>query len=109
MTAADVVDQRADGGGGRGRIERAGVHGRTVTLKLRYDDFQIHTRARSAPHEIKTRAAFAALSTALLDEILPLPRPVRLMGLTLSSLEGEPPAEADETDPGAAVQGALPF
>ena len=87
-----------------GRIERAGVHGRTVTLKLRYDDFSIHTRARSAPREIKTRTAFAALSTALLDEILPLPRPVRLMGLTLSALEGD---KAEPVSAGEAAQLAL--
>jgi len=74
-----------------GRIERAGVHGRTVTLKLRYDDFTIHTRARSCAGEMAGRGEFAAMASALLDEILPLPRPVRLMGLTLSALEGEKP------------------
>ena len=30
-----------------------------------------------------------ALGHGLLDELLPLPQPVRLMGLTLSALEGE--------------------
>jgi len=69
------------------RIEKAKTRGRTVTLKLRYADFTTLTRARSVPHWIADKAEFAALGHALLDELLPLPQPVRLMGLTLSSLE----------------------
>jgi DNA polymerase-4 len=36
---------------------------------------------------VADRAEFARTGHALLDEVLPLPQPVRLMGLTLSSLE----------------------
>ena len=39
-------------------------------------------------------AAFGRLGLELLDALLPLPQPVRLMGLGLSSLEGEE-GEAD--------------
>jgi len=44
---------------------------------------------------------FAALGHALLDEVLPLPQPVRLMGLTLSALEnfGEGEKESDDQAP----------
>ncbi|MCJ2183104.1 DNA polymerase IV [Novosphingobium sp. 1949] len=69
------------------RIERAGVQGRTVTLKLRYADFTTLTRARSVHHAISQKSAFAAIGHALLEEMLPLPQPVRLMGLTLSHLD----------------------
>ena len=34
------------------------------------------------------KAEFARLSRELLEEALPLPMPIRLMGLTLSNLEG---------------------
>ena len=71
------------------RIEKAGARGRTVTLKLRYSDFRLVTRARSVPHFVADRAEFAALGRGLLEELLPLPQPIRLMGLTLSALEGE--------------------
>ena len=71
------------------RIERAEAHGRTVTLKLRYADFSLVTRARSLPHPVTGKQEFAQTGLALLEEMLPLPQPVRLMGLTLSSLEGE--------------------
>jgi DNA polymerase-4 len=80
------------------RIERYEARGRTVTLKLKHTDFTIHTRARSLPRPVADKREFAALGRALLDEALPLPQPVRLMGLTLSAMEGgtEPPAEAPD-------------
>ena len=70
------------------RIERAEARGRTVTLKLKYNDFTINTRARSVAQMVDEKARFAAIARELLEEQLPLPRPIRLMGLTLSSLEG---------------------
>ena len=71
------------------RIEAAGTRGRTVTLKLRYADFTTLTRARSTGQWIADQREFATLGRALLDELMPLPQPVRLMGLTLSALETE--------------------
>lgn len=70
------------------RIDRAEAKGRTVTLKLKHADFTSHTRARSLAHAVADKREFAALGHALLAEVLPLPQPVRLMGLTLSALEG---------------------
>ncbi|WP_298284776.1 DNA polymerase IV [Novosphingobium sp.] len=83
------------------RIERSGAKGRTVTLKMKFNDFTPCTRAKSLPRVIADKAEFATLSRDLLDAQLPLPKPIRLMGLTLSALEGE---EAD----GAAQDAALP-
>jgi DNA polymerase-4 len=70
------------------RIDEHGACGRTVTLKLRFSDFQIMTRAKSLAQPIAGRDEFARVSREILDEVLPLPMPVRLMGLTLSNLEG---------------------
>jgi len=69
------------------RIEKASAKGRTVSLKLRTADFVTLTRARSLQQPVASRAEFAGLGHAMLDELLPLPQPVRLMGLTLSALE----------------------
>jgi len=68
-------------------IERAEARGRTVTLKLKYTDFQIFSRAKTVDVAIAEKAQFAVLARALLEEVLPLPMPIRLMGLTLSKLE----------------------
>jgi DNA polymerase-4 len=81
------------------RIAEHDTKGRTVTLKLKFTDFQIMTRAKSLPRPIEGKAEFARLSREILDEALPLPMPVRLMGLTLSHLEGE---EGEERPPDTA-------
>ncbi len=70
------------------RIERNGARGRTVTLKLKYNDFQIATRARSLPRNVIDKADFTRIGHSLLEEAIPLPLPIRLMGLTLSNLQG---------------------
>ena len=70
------------------RIEASGARGRTVTLKLKFTDFQIMTRATSLPDYVSGREEFARLARALLEAELPLRGPIRLMGLTLSGLEG---------------------
>jgi DNA polymerase-4 len=81
------------------RIMAAAASGRTVTLKLRLADFTTLTRARSRPSMVANREEFAALGRAMLDELLPLPQPVRLMGLTLSALEPRDTAQAEDSAP----------
>jgi DNA polymerase-4 len=81
------------------RIAEHDTKGRTVTLKLKFTDFQLMTRAKSLPHAIDGKTEFSRLSREILDEALPLPMPVRLMGLTLSILEGE---EEDQRPPDTA-------
>jgi len=81
-------------------IERAQARGRTVTLKLKYVDFQTITRARSAAAPIADKQTFSRMSRELLDALLPLPQPIRLMGLTLSALDDDPgEAEISPGDP----------
>jgi DNA polymerase-4 len=84
------------------RIVKAEAQGRTITLKLKHADFSNLTRARSLVRPVATREEFAAIGHALLDEVLPLAQPVRLMGLTLSQLEGE--EEASPPPVGGAAQ-----
>ena len=80
------------------RIARSEAQGRTVTLKLRTADFVTITRASSLPHAVADRAEFGRVGHGLLDELLPLPQPVRLMGLTLSALAGEKEEEPHPRD-----------
>ncbi len=80
------------------RIEAAGARGRTVTLKLKFTDFQIMTRATSLPHFVGGKAEFGTIARALLEAELPLRGPIRLMGLTLSGLEGAEEQKAPRDD-----------
>jgi DNA polymerase-4 len=68
------------------RVERAGVRGRTATLKVRYAGFRTITRARSQAVPFADRAAFEAAGRELLRTLFPLEAPIRLIGLTLSGL-----------------------
>jgi DNA polymerase-4 len=76
------------------RVDRAEASGRTVTLKVKYGDFQIVTRANSLPRMIADKAEFLAVGTALLKALLPAEKGIRLLGLTLSGL-----AEGSAADP----------
>ncbi len=67
------------------RIERSGAAGKTVTLKLKYHDFEQHTRSFSFSHYVNDRPTIMAKIKELLGAPLP-DRPVRLLGITLSNL-----------------------
>ncbi|MFD2933143.1 DNA polymerase IV [Spirosoma flavum] len=67
--------------------ERTGVLGRTVTLKVKYSDFQQITRSRTVLSSISGLSLFTQVSLDLLASLLPLPKGVRLLGVSLSSLQ----------------------
>jgi DNA polymerase-4 len=69
--------------------QSTGSRGRTVTLKVKFADFEIITRSRSGASAIATREDLARLSIGLLADNTPLPKAVRLLGVSLSSLQGE--------------------
>jgi DNA polymerase-4 len=69
--------------------EKGDIQGRTVTLKVKYQDFQILTRCRSLPRPVSGRAEFLEIGVALLRTLLPAPKGIRLLGLTLSNLGEE--------------------
>ena len=66
--------------------ENRRISGRTVTFKLRYEDFKTITRSRSLSQPISNADAMADVIGQLLDSILPLRAGVRLLGATLSGL-----------------------
>jgi DNA polymerase IV len=68
--------------------ERTRSFGRTVTVKLRHADFRTLTRSRTAATPLANRAALAATALALVRGLLPMARPVRLLGVTVSGFEG---------------------
>ena len=76
------------------RIEEKGIAGRTVTLKVKYQDFRIVTRARSLDRAVSGREEFLDIGAALLRTLLPPAKGIRLLGLTLSNLSEAGAAEA---------------
>jgi DNA polymerase-4 len=73
--------------------EDKGSRGRTVTLKVKFNDFETITRSRPVPFAVSSRSHLERVSIALLQNEMPLPRPVRLLGVSLSSLQDD---EQDE-------------
>ena len=66
--------------------ETAGNCGRTVTLKVKYADFQLITRRRSLTSPVAGRDELERVSLDLLSAQMPVPKGVRLLGVTLSTL-----------------------
>jgi DNA polymerase IV len=70
--------------------DSVGVRGRTVTLKVKFADFHIITRSQSRSTPISDRATLASISAELLAAQFPMPKAVRLLGVSLSSLCANP-------------------
>jgi DNA polymerase IV len=67
--------------------EASSVRGRTVTLKIKYADFELITRSRTAPAPVGNRLDLEQISLDLLTRVFPIPKGVRLLGVSLSTLE----------------------
>lgn len=65
--------------------EAAGVRGRTITLKVKFQDFELITRSRSVPESVDTRSDLECISNDLLAKLFPIRKGVRLLGVSLSS------------------------
>lgn len=60
--------------------------GYTLTLKIKYDNYDLITRSRTVETPIQSVADILPLATSLLSAHLTPNRPVRLLGITLSNL-----------------------
>jgi len=71
------------------RVESTGTSGRTLTLKVKYADYQQVTRSRTVAESIHDRAEMMRLALALLESTEAAAKRVRLLGLGLSNLDCE--------------------
>ena len=67
------------------RLQKTGLHGRRVTLKIKYHDFAISTRSRTIGFNVSSAEDLGTVAKALLGEEVP-DRPIRLLGIGLSKL-----------------------
>jgi DNA polymerase IV len=75
--------------------EGSGLRGRTVTLKVKFANFQQITRSRTGQVQIGTKNELEQLGNALLEALFPVEKGVRLLGVSLSSLAGESESERE--------------
>jgi DNA polymerase-4 len=64
--------------------ERANARGRTVTVKIKWSDFQISTRSRSPGEAIESREKLHEIALGLIRSVFPPRKGVRLVGVALS-------------------------
>jgi len=67
-------------------VDGHGIKGRTVTLKVKYSDFQTITRSRSCGEPVPDKASLAYQVRNLLQGIFPLSKSIRLLGVSLQGL-----------------------
>ena len=65
--------------------ESSKAFGRTITVKVKYQDFQLITRSRTHPAVLTSQAALHQASLALIRSVFPPVKPVRLVGVTVSN------------------------
>lgn len=71
------------------RLRKNGFAGRTITLKIKFADFRLITRARTLPMRTNSSQTIYEAGSALL-EAESLPQPVRLIGLGVSGFDFRP-------------------
>jgi DNA polymerase-4 len=64
--------------------EDKATRGRTVTLKVKFADFEQITRSRTVAGAVGSRAELEATSAELLRALFPMDRAVRLLGISIS-------------------------
>ncbi|GAB3906999.1 DNA polymerase IV [Larkinella knui] len=67
--------------------ERIRVVGRTVTLKVKFADFEQITRSRTTLGPLSQKAFLDRIGIELLSSLFPLSKGVRLLGISVSNLE----------------------
>lgn len=78
----EIMDKLAD------RIKSAEAKGKTVTLKLKYHDFEIHTRSATMIEATNQKDVIFNQVKTLLREG-EIEKPVRLLGVSLSNFQSE--------------------
>ena len=82
--------------------EASTTRARTTTLKVKFSDFRQYTRSRTQDVPVASRVVLEELVSELLEPFFPISRGIRLVGVTLSSLE-------DGSEPRAGQQLRLPL
>ena len=101
LTGTDVVETALLAHAQRlsSRLRRSGLRARTITLKVRYEDFTTQTRSHTLSRSVDGSRPLFRLAVDLLQTLHLGDRPVRLLGLAGGALEPrETPAQLEIED-----------
>ncbi|MDF9797665.1 DNA polymerase-4 [Catalinimonas alkaloidigena] len=71
------------------RMQKSQSYGQTLTLKIKYEDFSIHTRNSTAPLLFRSLEQIILYAQSLLVHVDLEHHQVRLLGIGISSLDGQ--------------------
>lgn len=66
--------------------------GRTLSLKLRYSDFNTISKSKTVETDIISENELVDLAVQIFNSVLPLENPIRLIGFSISSFDRDAPA-----------------
>ena len=69
------------------RLQKYNLKGRTVTLKIKYHNFQVITRNHSFNYLLNDMETIAAIAKELLAKTDPENKKIRLLGISLSNFD----------------------
>lgn len=70
-------------------VEKKKCEGKTLSLKIKYSDFEVITRSRTFSEYTANKELIAREAYGLFDKQWPLNKPVRLLGVSMSNFKGE--------------------
>ncbi len=76
--------------------EKSDAYGRTVTVKVKWADFQQSTRSRSFPEPVTSRERLEEVSLLLVRSLYPPAKGIRLVGVSLSNFKAPAPPASDQ-------------
>jgi DNA polymerase-4 len=76
--------------------EQTGARGRTVTLKVKFSDFQQITRSRTLTTYVESQGELEDTTHDLLQAVFPLDKSVRLLGVSVSALNTDQGPESPQ-------------
>lgn len=79
------------------RLERSGVNGKTITLKIKYSDFSLQTRSKTLEHFVSDGQQLLATVKELLFQEK-LRNSVRLLGISVSNLNTQTKEKEEVAD-----------
>jgi DNA polymerase-4 len=76
--------------------QSSGGRGHTVTLKVKYADFELITRSRSNSGAVASRDELERDAVDLLRKLMPMPKAVGLLGVSASGFTDESEGSAPQ-------------
>lgn len=71
------------------RLKKQEIKARTVTLKVRYDNFETITRSQTLPSYVNDESLLYTVTKTMIEETEADHRPVRLLGISTSNLDNQ--------------------